>query len=83
MKYKEGDVVRIQSKDWFIAQEKIEYGNICPPTEYTSFFVNYMCRYCGKTATIKKVDDKNKIYKLDIDYQEWDWEDWMFDPSYL
>jgi hypothetical protein len=74
MKYKKGDVVRIRSRDWLNEHDT--------PEGYNQAFIYDMYEYCGKTATIIKVDEGYKFYRLDIDNKEWNWEDWMFDPNF-
>jgi hypothetical protein len=77
MKYEVGDVVRIQSKEWFDAQEKNEEGNIYKDN---ISFVEDMLRYAGKIAKIEKLTVAG-YFRLDSDIG-YDWADWMFDPNY-
>jgi hypothetical protein len=79
MKYKEGDLVRIRSREWIDAQEKNEDGNI--EINEGPTFVLSMFMYAGKIARITKVCN-NDYYKLDLDVSNWRWSDWMFDPDY-
>jgi hypothetical protein len=75
MKYKVGDTVRIQSREWIDAQEKSGSGSI-------GVFCIGMKKYAGKTAVITKVGGNNDIYQLDVDDEFYFWCDEMFDPNY-
>jgi hypothetical protein len=78
MKYKAGDIVRIQSREWFEAQEKDEDGFI-RKDGYQPITPD-MQEYAGQTAKIMKLAPCG--YALDIDDENWVWEDRMFDPDY-
>ena len=67
MKYKVGDKVRIKSSD------KIKYNFPI----YVQF-ANEMYEYCGKVATIERVDDYNSAYDIDLDNGKFYWTDEMF-----
>ena len=63
--YKIGDKVRIlQSDEFWRTTDEEELEN------------NFMCAYCGKTATITKVF--HGTYHLDIDGEKWWWKPSMF-----
>jgi hypothetical protein len=79
MKYKEGNRVRIRSKEWIDAQEKDEDGDIrCCGARA---FVKCMFQYAGREAVITKAitDDS---YEIDIDSGSVYWTVQMFDPDY-
>jgi hypothetical protein len=81
MNYKEGDTVRIQSKEWIDAQEKDDDGGTDYLSRYAPFSAD-MQTYAGKTAKIIRRDNDNEYYELDIDKAANVWQDWMFDPDY-
>jgi hypothetical protein len=79
MKYKEGDRVRIRSKEWIDAQEKDEDGDISDCGARA--FVRNMFQYAGREAVIiKAVNDFS--YEIDIDPGSSYWTVQMFDPGY-
>ena len=73
MKYKEGDSVKIKSKDWYDYSKK-ENGDVEAGGE---FFVDLMAKYCGMDAVITRAytDD----YSLDIDEGKFYWTDEIFE----
>jgi hypothetical protein len=84
MKYKVGDTVRIQSKEWFDTQEKDWQGNIY---RHEELFVPEMLRYAGKIARLVGVSLKDNFH-ININdgsdgAPEYSWGDWMFDPDYV
>jgi hypothetical protein len=76
MKYKVGDTVRIQSKEWIDAQDKNRDRGI---TLSDIIFVRFMFQYADRIATICKV--WGNAYRLDVDDGTWLWTDEMFDPK--
>jgi hypothetical protein len=82
MKHEVGDTVRIRSKEWIDAQKKGLCGEIRNPDddarEYE--FIPVMFVYAGNLAKITSII--TDIYRIDVDGESWDWEDWMFDPDY-
>jgi hypothetical protein len=80
MKYKVGDTVRIRSKEWMEAQEKDVTGSILISTESCIEIVPTMQNFAGKLAKITGAF--NVIYRIDVDDQDFNWQDWMFDPDY-
>jgi hypothetical protein len=79
MNHKEGDRVRIQSREWLNEQDKLSSGDI--RLKDGSHFIETMLEYAGKIATITKITG-NDEYDLDIDNGECWWTDYMFDPDY-
>lgn len=77
MKYKVGDKVRIKSREWY-EKNKDENDEIKGNAAY---FVSDMAIYCGKTATITKINCANCIYHIDLDDDEWEWTDEMFEDE--
>jgi len=80
MKYKVGDRVRI--REW--KAMKREYGvngngDIHPNCSNSLFvFSNGLKRkYCGRVGTIVKASEG--FYKLNIDEETFNWQDWMFE----
>lgn len=71
-----GDKVRIISKDWYDAQPKT-YNGVCVGSRFTFG----MSAYCGLEATITYID-KDCDFLLDIDNNQWWWQEWMFDKDY-
>jgi hypothetical protein len=79
IKYKEGDTVQIQSKEWMSAQEKNEDGAIVLVGENT--IVTDMFCYAGKQAKVLAVNvgaEGSVRYRLDIDSGKWWWTNGMF-----
>jgi hypothetical protein len=79
MKHKVGDTVRIRSKEWMDAQEKDVMGSILISTKSCNGIVPTMQNFAGKLAKITGAF--NRIYRIDIDNQDFNWEDWMFDSD--
>ena len=79
MNYKVGDKVRIKSKAWFDAQEKDKDGDV--DLDEFLVFDSSMAKFLGLEAKVTKV--YNYAYRLDIDNEEWSWQDWMFEYSPL
>lgn len=73
MKYKIGDKVKIRSLEWYNAN-KDENGLVSKDSEP---FVFGMIKYCGKEAIIEGIEYDD--YLLDIDNNNWFWEDYMFE----
>lgn len=69
MKYKVGDKVRVR-EDLFTWEE---YDNGC-------LFNSSMTVFLGKTVTICKVREDINRYKIEEDYETWNWTDSMFEP---
>jgi hypothetical protein len=83
-RYRVGDKVRIQSKEWFAAQGA-DAGNILPKSCDRAAF-NAMLRYAGEEAKIIRIDGEGspkERYKLDIDDERFFWESGMFNPPLL
>ena len=75
MKYKVGDKVRIKSLDWY-NENKNEYGNVkCHLYEFSAT----MRQYCGTIRTIRRVDNFDKMYKMEEDGCFFDWTDEMIE----
>jgi hypothetical protein len=75
-KYKIGDVVRINSRQWY----KDNRNSVGLINKQDNSFVPIMEDYCGFFATITEVQQANVImYKLDVDHGNWNWSDWMFE----
>lgn len=67
--FKVGEKVKIvDSIEWWRVTKELEFTN------------NFMCEYCGKTATItRKIEDG---YNLDIDDGKWWWQGIMLNKIY-
>ena len=75
MEYKVGDKVRIKSLDWY-NENKNEYGNVkCHLYEFSAT----MRQYCGTIRTIRRVDNFDKMYKMEEDGCFFDWTDEMIE----
>ena len=77
---KVGDSVKIKSKEWIDAQPKnddgdIDFGDI--------LFVVDMFELAGREAKITRVSDWNgsPYYEIDIDEDNFDWTDEMFEDA--
>jgi hypothetical protein len=90
MKNKVGDTVRIQSREWIEAQEKIKIryidgleGNCIRGREdnHGGLMEPYHFKYAGRLAKITAFSDTLNYYRLDIDDGQWFWGDWMFDSE--
>lgn len=76
-KFKEGDVVRIKSLDWY-NKNKDEDGNISV-TGYDCSFTKVLSELCGKCFVIDKVENIRSIIRLnDLPYVFYEW---MFEPG--
>lgn len=75
MNYKIGDKVKIKSINWYNTNKQ-KYGEIEFANNDTAF-VEPMSQYCGKLATITKVN--NSTYSIDIDNNKFFWTDEMFE----
>ena len=73
-KLKVGDLVRIKSLK--VVREVKERGYDLP-----GHFNDAMEKYCGKLARILQIDifGGDEYYRLDIDNQDWQWSEHMFD----
>lgn len=76
MKFKEGDVVRIKSLDWY-NKNKDKIGNVVV-TGYSCSFTKALSEFCGKCLVIEKVEDTGGIYLNDLPYVFYEW---MFEPG--
>lgn len=75
MKHKVGDIVRIKSRKWYDAKEKVGgYIFLCP----YGFTID-MSTYCGAEAKIIEVREDS--YFIDIDGRKWLWTDEMFEDE--
>ena len=75
-KFKEGDVVRIKSLDWY-NNNKDKNGNVVV-TGYSCSFTKALSEFCGKCFVIEKVEDTGGIYLNDLPYVFYEW---MFEPG--
>lgn len=75
-KFKEGDVVRIKSLDWYNSN-KDKNGNVVV-TGYICSFTKALSEFCGKCLVIEKVEDTGGIYLNDLPYVFYEW---MFEPG--
>lgn len=72
MNYKEGDKVKVRSKEWWDAQPKNKYGNVqCGVDKFTKDMVDM----CGKTVTISVVAVDGYL----VDGSDYYWTDEMFE----
>jgi hypothetical protein len=78
-KYKVGDTVYIQTKQWVNDQEKDSDGDIHPPADpnfHNAVFSSGMFVFAGHQAII--INIRQNGYALDVDGGDYTWEDWMF-----
>ena len=75
-KFKEGDIVRIKSLDWY-NNNKDKNGNVVV-TGYSCSFTKALSEFCGKCLVIEKVEDTGGIYLNDLPYVFYEW---MFEPG--
>jgi len=77
--YKVGDIVYIKPLSWYQKFNKVHGTIIDIPNK----FVQSMTAYCGKKATIKRVDNTLpfNIYKTNIDNKKFGWTEQMFDEN--
>lgn len=75
-KFKEGDVVRIKSLDWY-NKNKDKNGNVVV-TGYSCSFTKALSEFCGKCLVIEKVEDTGGIYLNDLPYVFYEW---MLEPG--
>lgn len=83
MNHKAGDLVRIQSKDWFNKQPQGAYGWVNPSRGFENCLDADMLAHAGETAKIKHITSDG--YVLDDINDCWIkgyWEDWMFDSDF-
>lgn len=76
IKFKEGDIVRIKSLDWY-NNNKDKNGNVIV-TGYSCSFTKALSEFCGKCLVIEKVEDTGGIYLNDLPYV---FCEWMFEPG--
>jgi hypothetical protein len=69
--FKEGDIVRIKSLDWY-NNNKDEKGNVTV-TGYSCSFTKVLSELCGKCLVIEKVEDTGGIYLNDLPYVFYEW----------
>ena len=75
MKYKVGDIVKINSLVWYNKNR-----NECSSVVQNGISFTYsMSEYCGKIATIMSMGSDNDLYIIDIDKGKWCWYDWMLE----
>ena len=67
MKYKVGDIVKINSLVWY-NKNRNGYSSV---VEKGISFTYSMSEYCGKIATIMSIGGDNDLYIIDIDKGEW------------
>lgn len=77
MKYKFGDKVKIKSINWYNINKQ-KHGEI-EFLDNDTAFVEPMSQYCGKLATITKVN--NSTYSINIDSNKFFWTDEMFEDT--
>ena len=70
-KFKEGDIVRIKSLDWY-NNNKDKNGNVVV-TGYSCSFTKALSEFCGKCLVIEKVEDTGGIYLNDLPYVFYEW----------
>lgn len=70
-KFKEGDVVRIKSLNWYI-KNKDKNGNVVV-TGYSCSFTKALSEFCDKCFVIEKVEDTGGIYLNDLPYVFYEW----------
>lgn len=75
-KFKEGDVVRIKSLDWY-NNNKDKNGNVVA-IGYSCSFTKALSEFCGKCFVIEKVEDTRGIYLNDLPYVFYEW---MLEPG--
>lgn len=75
MKFKEGDVVRIKSLDWY-NKNKDENGNVSV-TGYLCSFIKVLSQFCGKCFVINKIEGTS-FYLNDLSYV---FNEWMFEQE--
>ena len=75
-KFKEGDVVRIKSLDWY-NKNKDKNGNVVV-TGYSCSFTKALSEFCGECLVIEKVEDTGGIYLNDLPYVFYEW---MLEPG--
>ena len=75
-----GDSVKIKSKEWIDAQPKDSAGDIKMKGVY---FVTEMFQHAGREARITKVNvsANGPYYEIDIDEDDFDWTDEMFEDA--
>lgn len=74
MKYKIGDLVRVNDKEWYDKNKK-ESGDVVINARHA--FTPEMSRYCGQFVVIAAVDDEMNGYFIMQDYMTWLWHDEM------
>ena len=82
MKYKVGDRVRVQNKDYFVRNYECEddgYRN--RDCSAVSFINNAMLNFCDTVVTITHIRNSGYgvFYGIKEDDDEWSWADWMFE----
>jgi hypothetical protein len=76
--HKEGDTVRIQTKEWMDAQEKDEDGYIFGGVGTSGYVLNTeMQKYAGEVVVVEWVFNNHYA----IEGLQYAWEDWMFAPE--
>lgn len=75
-KFKEGDIVRIKSLDWY-NDNKDKNGNVIV-TGYSCSFTKALSEFCGKCFVIEKVENTGGIYLNDLPYVFYEW---MLEPG--
>lgn len=82
MKYKEGDKVKVHTKEWFdnnCAKNDVFNTYSSTSSSGSNSFVPDMQRFCGKIVTIKNARAFVESYLIQEDGGCWSWEDWMFE----
>ena len=74
-KFKEGDVIRIKSLDWY-NNNKDKNGSI-NVTGYSCSFTKALSEFCGKCFVISKIEGTN-FYLNDLSFVFYEW---MFEPE--
>ena len=80
MKYKNGDIVKIKSYQWYNTNKKEPFGDIWNTNR---IFTQEMSKYCGKEMTIEEVDEEGQFYYLYEDIEAYKWTDDMFEDEDL
>ena len=70
-KFKEGDVVRIKSLDWY-NKNRDRNGNVVV-TGHSCSFTKALSEFCGKLLVIEKVEDTGDIRLNDLPYVFYEW----------
>lgn len=82
-KYCVGAKVKVKSQRWYKEKLKEQLSECCVRHDSPEFghmlFTDSHARYCGQEATIVKI--YLFCVKINIDGEENDWQEWMFEPN--